>query len=513
MPRGFRKKIKDFRKSNKAASELIGTILLLGMAVALFSIVYISVLSVSLDANEPNPRIIAKIEGSNIILEHRGGDRLSLGTKVNINIQNEKTIKTVGDLLIDTNKDGYWNIGERLSYQFTYSIDPLEADIISVDIEGKKIILLGTLDIYPECDVGVEIFVDKQYPKIWDDIEITIKANHYNGDTNATNIRIEYIIPDDLTYVNYSSTQGVYNNETGIWNVGDIKVGGSATIKITATVTSTNFSSEPTQLAIILDGSTSISPEDWIIMKNGLAAAVEDPDSCPHDGTAEITVIQFGGYYGANPNAIVQIGPVVIDKTNFKDVADDIEDIKHLKGWTPMACGVALAVDTLEESDNFDTHRHVFALVTDGQPNAVYNLEDGDYRMEPGSWGFNPEHYEKGKQSTFIARNYLLEKLILRDEFDAIAVGNGTGGYPGPDIPWLRDSIVWPDGYEAPPFDKGPGWVRHVDDYKEFAHSIKKVFKVIFGGVTNTAKILYSIPPDPNANNDIASITIVPQDI
>lgn len=512
MLRKTGKNIKNLKNSENAVSEVVGTILLLGIAVSIFSIVYAGVLSVTLDSSEPNLRLVATVEGKNIIFEHRGGDELSFDTKITIVIEDETIIKTVGELITDTNEDGLWNIGERLAYPFNYSLSQLEADVTSIDIGGNRIVLDGTLNINAECDIGIEISVDNLFPDIGDNVEITIKAVHYSGDITATDIQAEYILPEGLTYVTNTSSQGSYNDETGIWDVGDIIVGGSATTTITATVTSTDFTSEPTQMAIILDGSTSISPADWIIMKNGLAAAIEDPDSFPHDGSAELTVIQFGGYYGENPNAIVQVGPIVIDGSNYDDVADDLEGIPQMKGWTPMACGVALAIDTLETSDNFDTHRHVFTLVTDGQPNAVYNLEDGDYKMEPGSWGTDPEDYENGKASTVVARNYLIGKLIFGDEFDAIAVGNGSGGYPGPDIEWLRDSIVWPNGYEAPPFDQGPGWVRHVDDYQEFADTIKEELRVIFGGIINNVKIVSSTPEDPNIDNDISSITIVPQD-
>ena len=69
-----------------------------------------------------------------------------------------------------------------------------------------------------------------------ENVQITIKATNYIGDTKATDIKIEYIIPKNLTYVSFTSTQGFYNNETGIWDVGDLIVGGSATVKITATV-------------------------------------------------------------------------------------------------------------------------------------------------------------------------------------------------------------------------------------------------------------------------------------
>lgn len=234
MFKGFRKFYIDFKNSNKAVSEIIGTVLLLGLAVTIFSGIYVSVLSVPLNTNEPIPIIVATIEGSNIIFEHRGGKELSLDTRVEIVIQNEKTLKTVGELLIDTNEDNQWNIGERLAYPFQYSINQLEADVISIDVDGNKVILLGTLDVYPECDIGTKIFIDHQLENNTRGLEITIKAIQYTGDIDATNVQIEYIIPEGIIFNGYISTQGNYNNETGIWDVGDMIVGGSATILITA---------------------------------------------------------------------------------------------------------------------------------------------------------------------------------------------------------------------------------------------------------------------------------------
>ena len=53
--------------------------------------------------------------------------------------------------------------------------------------------------------------------------------------------------------------------------------------------------STPTQLAMILDGSGSISSSDFNIMKEGLARSIENASIFPHDGNVELTVIQFGG--------------------------------------------------------------------------------------------------------------------------------------------------------------------------------------------------------------------------
>ena len=46
---------------------------------------------------------------------------------------------------------------------------------------------------------------------------------------------------------------------------------------------------------MVLDGSGSINEHDWDLMRNGLANAVENESVFPHDGSVELTVIQFGG--------------------------------------------------------------------------------------------------------------------------------------------------------------------------------------------------------------------------
>ena len=69
----YSKHIINLKNSNNAVSELLGTILLLGIAVAIFSVLYLIVLSQSFDTSEPNPTIVATIEDNYIIFEHRGG--------------------------------------------------------------------------------------------------------------------------------------------------------------------------------------------------------------------------------------------------------------------------------------------------------------------------------------------------------------------------------------------------------------------------------------------------------
>ena len=223
------KNIRSLKDSNDMVAEIVGTVVLLGITVAFFSTLYVIALSYPFDTSEPNPTIVATVEGKNIIFEHRGGNELSLETKIVIDIGNETFSMTAGELLIDSNGNDKWNIGEKLAYQFNYSLNLLEADVISIDVGSNKVILLGTLDIHPECDIGIEIMVEEKYlgtPRF------IITATNYRGDIDATVVKIKITLPDDLIYRGYFTTQGDYNPITGIWNVDNLPVGDFVILKI-----------------------------------------------------------------------------------------------------------------------------------------------------------------------------------------------------------------------------------------------------------------------------------------
>jgi hypothetical protein len=123
-----------------------------------------------------------------------------------------------------------------------------------------------------------------------------------------------------------------------------------------------------TQVAIILDGSTSISSANWNITRNGLAAAVENSTCVPQDGSVELTVVQFSN------NATLEVGPVVITAANATAVANSIRNITQLTGGTCICCGICRAADTLRNSTNFDADiKQALNLVTDGDPTRCCN--------------------------------------------------------------------------------------------------------------------------------------------
>lgn len=300
--KGLEKKLIRLKNSNTAVSEVLGTILLLGVAVSLFSTLYYITLSEPLDTYEPYPKIVASIEGNNIIFKHCGGDELTINSEIRIDIGNGSIPVpiSIGQYLADINEDDKWNIGEIVAFPFTnFSFNNPEANVTSIDIDGKRIILEGTLDIYPEVDIGVVITIDKENPKIGDYINITITVNNYKGDIGATGIIIKYILSEGLRYDDHNpsnTAESNYDNDTGLWYINkSIPVRDSVSLVIRAEVIGLGGRTEPTQLAMVLDGSGSIESGDWNLMKTGLAAALRNVSIFPHSSSVELTVVQFGG--------------------------------------------------------------------------------------------------------------------------------------------------------------------------------------------------------------------------
>jgi len=499
------------KKSNRAVSEIIGAMLLLLIVVSVFSLIYFQVLSDEGPENKTIVKIVGRIEGTNVILEHQGGEPLELDTEISITIAGVEYSGVVENWLNDKNDDGAWNIGERMLFSFEYNLSRLgdyqEVDITAVDTQSDSVIFMGPIDLKPVSDVGIELAVDNLYPEIDEHINITITVLCYGGDVDgAGNVKIKYLVPEGFIYIDNTPTQGTYDNETGIWEIGNVLVGEPASIRIEVKVVGIEVR-DFTQLAMVLDGSGSISSSDWDLMKEGLKQAIRNESVFPYDGSVELTVVQFGGgSWFSNPYAKVELSPIIItddvgDPGYYMDVSTDVGNIPQLGGYTPTGCGIRLGADQLHDIGNFSSdHLQVIVLVTDGEANCEWI---------PGGYTAQYKGETLGKLSAEDAREYSLTTLGMQedqDEFDSLAVGSG------PDVPWLNSSIVWPQpGYIAPPYTNGAGWVNHVTDWQEFADAINELFKFLFMSITIRVELTDSTTIDPNIENDNVIILITPQ--
>jgi len=504
--------------NNHAISEILGAMLLLFIVMVILSMIYLFVWNEVEPNEETFVTISGKVEGTNVVLEHTGGETINADTYTSFTIAGVKYSVLVKDYLDDENHNEMWDYGERMVYHFEYaplySASDLLAydriDVMAVDEESNDIILMGPLDLHPVSNIGVELFVDNEHPGPNETVKLTIVVTCYGGDVNGSaNIIVKYLIPSGLEYINHTADTGDYDSSTGFWNISFISQEHPVSIVINAKVVVEEISS-PTQFGVILDGSGSISSSDWQLMCNGLANSIENEDIFPDDGTVELTVVQFGIGSSWNCYTRLEISPVNVTGTNKNNIANQIRTLSQGNSYTPMAAGIYHTVDALMSSSRFSPDvRKVILLVSDGLPNC--KVDEGDHNGY--DCGTSTSDYTVGKSYTEDARDYSLALLGMNDEmdeFDCFAVG--TIGEEL-DIEWLNESIVWPEpGYIGPPFDQGAGWVTHVNTWNEFSERLETVFISFFSEISSQVEILGAYTIDLISSNDSDVVVIQPED-
>jgi len=138
----------EWKQNKKAVSNIIGTMLLLGITITLFSVVCTIVLSYPSNPSLPAVNLVGTIEDEYLLIEHRGGESLDLKTKIVLTINQEisKTI-VIGEnnyLDAEAKNDNQWGIGEWLIYQDD-EIKEKNVQISVVDVESNSIIMNGVL--------------------------------------------------------------------------------------------------------------------------------------------------------------------------------------------------------------------------------------------------------------------------------------------------------------------------------------------------------------------------------
>lgn len=68
-----------------------------------------------------------------------------------------------------------------------------------------------------------------------------IPANN-SGTINATNTKVQLLLPNGLTFQSATTTLGTYNETTGIWNIGTLLSGSSESLNLCVTITDVNLS-------------------------------------------------------------------------------------------------------------------------------------------------------------------------------------------------------------------------------------------------------------------------------
>ena len=121
--------IKKIRKKS-AASPIIGTLIILGIASSSFSVVYYSFSDNTNSTANYIVDISATMDNNTqVLITHHGGEPLNLDTQIYLRVGENSSIFTIGEYLDEQSKDdGVWSLGETvfypLGYEYNYTGDP-----------------------------------------------------------------------------------------------------------------------------------------------------------------------------------------------------------------------------------------------------------------------------------------------------------------------------------------------------------------------------------------------------
>jgi len=160
MEKLIQRHIAKIKRTDDSVSEIIGTVLLLMIVVAVFSGIYIVVLTPPSDPSQPLVTIVGKVEEmddvvvenlgnldetADVVLIHRGGKPISLDSKILMTIGSTVVNMTVGNCLDAKSKeDGAWTIGEQIVYPVgdeSYQ----HVKVMIVDVESNSVIFTGVV--------------------------------------------------------------------------------------------------------------------------------------------------------------------------------------------------------------------------------------------------------------------------------------------------------------------------------------------------------------------------------
>lgn len=208
----------------KGVSNIIGTMLLLGSAVVLFSVVYFSLLSTPTPVQSPSINVIASLDGQdedyNITVQHWGGEPVDTNARFFVEIagirQNEEIL---GDLIQNNNEEtDYWNFGEELHVPIG-NVSGLQVDMGIADQHSNTLVLLSTLQegyiVPPFGRGGIWHFDEDSGDTVYDSSGNNNHGRKYgairvNG-MNGTN-GLEFDGLDDYVYVPYSHGLNIQRN-------------------------------------------------------------------------------------------------------------------------------------------------------------------------------------------------------------------------------------------------------------------------------------------------------------
>jgi uncharacterized repeat protein (TIGR01451 family) len=197
----------------------------------------------------------------------------------------------------------------------------------------------------PVIDLSLTKTVSTATPNRNQNVTFTITVTNASDRDNATGVAVTDLLPSGLAFVSATPSQGTYNSATGLWTVGNVDEGASATLQVIATVTSSGTKTNTAEVS---------------------AADQFDSDSTPANGADE------------DDRASVAVTPPVIDLSLTKTASTTAPNVGQ---------NVTFTITVANEAGRADA---TGVAVTDVLPSGLTFVSaipsQGTYVSESGQW-------------------------------------------------------------------------------------------------------------------------------
>lgn len=131
---------------------------------------------------------------------------------------------------------------------------------------------------YEEADLSLTKTVDNATPNVSQEVTFTVQVDNAGPDS-ATGVEVTDAMPTGITFRRFSTASGTYDSATGIWTIGTIASGDSATITITGVVDDAGRKVNTAQVTAANEFDADSSPANNLPGEDDQASVNVDPQT------------------------------------------------------------------------------------------------------------------------------------------------------------------------------------------------------------------------------------------
>ncbi len=128
----------------------------------------------------------------------------------------------------------------------------------------------------PIADLSLTKTADTLTPNVNQNVTFTLTVSNAGGN-DATGVQVTDILPAGLVFDSSAPSQGTFNSATGVWNVGDLINGATASLQLVAKVTTTGAKRNNAQITAVAQADPDSTPNNNVTTEDDYATITVTP--------------------------------------------------------------------------------------------------------------------------------------------------------------------------------------------------------------------------------------------